>query len=112
MVYFVTIGQLYIRQPVSLLFLPLFDHSEMRKSVGNSEETTLFFHYNYQTKTCNHSVVKTTNLFLQCMGPNHPQIGPLINNLYLLHLLLFLLLMFCLLQSQLLSISMLYINAL
>ena len=39
------------------------------KSGGNNEETTLVVHYNYQTKTWNqgnHSVVKTTNLLLQC----------------------------------------------
>ena len=65
MVYFGTIGQLY--KTTSFLVV---SNSEMRKSVGNNEKTTsLFFNYNYQTKTCNqgnHSVVKTTNLFLQC----------------------------------------------
>ena len=68
MVYFVTIGQLY--KTTSFLVVSASFHSEMRKSVGNNEETTsLSFHYDYQTKTCNqgnHSVVKTTNLFLQC----------------------------------------------
>ena len=68
MVYFGTIGQLY--KTTSFLAVSTF-HSEMRKSVGNNKETTsLFFHYDYQTKTCNqgnHSVVKTTNLFLQCI---------------------------------------------
>ena len=68
MVYFGTIGQLY--KTTSFLVVSTSFHSEMRKSVGNNEETTsLFFHYDYQTKTCNqgnHSVVKTTNLFLQC----------------------------------------------
>ena len=68
MVYFGTIGQLY--KTTSFLLVSPFFHSEMRKSEGNNEETTsLFFHYDYQTKTCNlgnHSVVKTTNLFLQC----------------------------------------------
>ena len=58
------IGQLY--KATSFLAVSTSFHSEMRRSVGNSEETTLFFHYNYQTKTCDHSVVKTTNLFLQC----------------------------------------------
>ena len=67
MVYFVTIGQLY--KTTSFLVVSASFHSEMRRSVGNNEKTTLFFHYDYQTKTCNqgnHSVVKTTNLFLQC----------------------------------------------
>ena len=70
MVYFVTIGQLY--KTTSFLVVSAAFHSEMRKSGGN-EETTLFFHYNYQTKTCNHSVVKTTNLFLQCIASVQPQ---------------------------------------
>ena len=68
MVYFGTIGQLY--KTTSFLVVSISFHSEMRKSVGNNKETTsLFFHYDYQTKTCNqgnHYVVKTTNLFLQC----------------------------------------------
>ena len=68
MVYFGTIGQLY--KTTSFLVVSTSFYSEMRKSVGNNEETTsLFFHYDYQTITCsqrNHSVVKTTNLFLQC----------------------------------------------
>ena len=68
MVYFGTIGQLY--KTTSFLVVSTSFHSEMRKSVGKNEETTSpFFHYDYQTKTCNqgnHSVVKTTNLFLQC----------------------------------------------
>ena len=68
MVYFGTIGQLY--KTTSFLVVSTSFHSEMRKGVGNNKETTsLFFHYYYLTKTCNqgnHSVVKTTNLFLQC----------------------------------------------
>ena len=67
MVYFGTIGQLY--RTTSFLVVSSSFHSEMKKSVGNEETTSLFFHYDYQTKTCNqgnHSVVKTTNLFLQC----------------------------------------------
>ena len=68
MVYFGTIGQLY--KTTSFLVVSTSFHSEMKKSVGNDEETTslFFLHYDYQTKTCNqgnHSVVKTTNLFLQ-----------------------------------------------
>ena len=72
MVYFGTIGQLY--KTTSFLVVSTYFHSEMRKSVGNNKETTSpFFHYYYQTKTCNqgnHSVVKTTNLFLQCRPAN------------------------------------------
>ena len=73
MIYFGTIGQLY--KTTSFLVVSTSFHSEMRKSVGNNEETTsLFFHYNYQTKTCNHYVVKTTNLFLQCkVLPHHAE---------------------------------------
>ena len=41
MVYFVTIGQLY--KTTSFLVVSTSFHSEMRKSVGNNEETTLFF---------------------------------------------------------------------
>ena len=67
MVYFGTIGQLY--KTTSFLVVSTSFHSEMGKSVGNNKELLLcFFHYDYQTKTCNqgnHSVVKTTNLFLQ-----------------------------------------------
>ena len=70
MVYFGTIGQLY--KTTSFLVVSTSFHSEMRRSVGNNKETTsLFLHYDYQTKTCNqgnHSPVKTTNLFLQCIG--------------------------------------------
>ena len=48
MVYFGTIGQLY--KTTSFLVVSTYFHSEMRKSVGNNEETTSLFFFIMITK--------------------------------------------------------------
>ena len=55
----------YIRQPVSLLL----HHSRIRKRGGNNKETTsLQLASDVPCNQGNHSVVKTTNLFLVYSG--------------------------------------------